>query len=134
MKSQLRLLDIIIFVAIISILAAIALPTYHTNMKRAKAYEAEITLDVLRDMLLAYYQQKKHYPISTNPIRLINLNDINIDNNELTGKFYKAENYFYISSPNGRTFRIKASGSKSKSRLIPREIDEAGHIFKYTTF
>ena len=69
MKSQIRLLDIIIFIVIIGVLSAIAIPTYYSNLKRAKAFEAEITLDVLRDMLLAYYQQKQHLaPQRHNPM------------------------------------------------------------------
>lgn len=133
-SSKMRLIDIVILLGIIGILATIGLPAYQSNMNRAKAYEAEITLEVARNILLSYYQQKGNFPIAPAPIKLIDIKDIEIDSFELSGKYYQASDYFYISDPDGNSFKIKATGTKPGMESNSREIDETGQIRKTTTF
>jgi len=132
-KSRIRFLDFFILLVIIGIVASVTLPTYFSNIEKAKAVEAEITLDVVHDVLLNYYHQKKQFPIATSPVPLICLPGVNFDSDELDGKYYHAENYIYISNPAGDSFKIKAIYPQNPVKLS-REINESGKIFTQISF
>jgi Tfp pilus assembly protein PilE len=133
-NSRLRLLDILILLSVVGILACIALPAYHANMNRAKAYEAEMTLEITQHVLLNYYHQKGHFPIETVPIQLTTLKELNFEFSELNGQFYSASDYYYISDSLGNSFKIKAIGSKPGMKMINREIDDVGNLCSIVSF
>ncbi len=133
-NSNLRLLDVIIFILIIGVFATFAIPAYNANMKRAKAYEAEITLEVIQKIIQNYYQENGHYPIINNVTQLSSLMNLDLNDEELTGQYYSASDYFYVSNSNGQKFKVKAIGTKSDVRTLNREIDESGNIYKTITF
>lgn len=133
-SSNLRLLDVIIFILIIGVFATFAIPAYDANMKRAKAYEAEITLEVVQKIIQNYYQEHGHYPIINDATPLSLLTNIDLNDDELTGRYYSATDYFYVSNSNGQKFKVKAIGTKSDVKTLNREIDESGQIYKTITF
>ena len=133
-NSNLRLLDVIIFILIIGVIATFAIPAYNANMKRAKAYEAEITLEVIQKIIQNYYQEHGHYPIINDAIPLSSLTNIDLNDDELSGRYYLASDYFYVSDSNGQKFKVKAIGTKPEVRSLNREIDESGKIYRKLTF
>lgn len=58
------LLELLVVMAIIGILAAIAVPTYKSSMKKAKESVLKQDLFTLRDLLDQYYADKAKYPSS----------------------------------------------------------------------
>jgi type IV pilus assembly protein PilA len=59
------LIEIMIVVAIIGVLAAIAIPVFAAQMKRAKTSEALLQLNVLGKNAKAFYQVQARYPQGT---------------------------------------------------------------------
>jgi len=129
-----RLLDIFIFVVVIGILAMIALPAYQSNMSRAKAYEAEMTLEVVKSILMNYYEKEHHFPIVEKPTCVVDISELELDEAELAGKFYTAADYTYTSNKDGSAFKLKAIGSKNGMKSIDREINDSGIISASISF
>lgn len=133
-NSRLRFLDILILTLVIGIIGTIALPAYHNNMNRAKAYEAEMTLETVRHLLLSYYQKEGHFPIVLQPTLLINIQDIEVDSVNLNGMYYKATDYYYLSDEDGIKFKIKAQNLTPEMKQLIREINENGQIVNKISF
>ena len=57
------LVELMIVAVIVSILAAVAIPIYQANVKRAKASEADACLGSVRTALRVYYAENAAYPV-----------------------------------------------------------------------
>ncbi len=119
------ILELLIIFLIIGIMTAVALPVYQANLTRAKQVEAESTLDTIRTFLKIYHAIHESYPVSQNYVNIIELTELNISQEELTGQYYTADCYFYKSTGSADyilkseceglpSLRMNAAGTLSK--------------------
>src|SRR5215470_9240996 len=62
------LIELMVVVAIIGILAAVAIPAFMKNAKKAKTTEATINLKKLQDGAISYYHEEKNKAGASTPI------------------------------------------------------------------
>jgi len=120
------LLDLFILFVIIGILASVALPAYHSNMKKARAYEAEVMLKTIQSQLNTYYEEFGKFPISEKFTCVCLISELEIDPITLNGKNYRSTDYFYRSTEDGQKFILKAIVSNGKESSLNREIRQDG--------
>lgn len=128
------LIDLFILFVIIGILASVALPAYQNNLKKAKAYEAEVTLKILQSMLRTYFEEYGHYPLVEDFTCVCLIPELEIDPVEIDGKNYHALNYTYKSSEHGQKFVLKAIVSNDKESSLNRQINQDGVVFACSVF
>lgn len=122
------LVELMITVVIVGILAAVAIPLYQANVKRAKASEADAALGSIRTALRVYYAENGAYPIKASATRVDSIG-IDIQSSDLNGKYFTISNYTYQSS-DGVSYTIKATGSGSQSG-INRQMDQDGNLTSF---
>lgn len=133
-ENGFSLIDLVILFVIIGILASIALPAYQSNLKKAKAYEAEITLKIIQSLLSTYYEENGKYPIAEDFTCICQIPDMKIEPVEVNGKNYHAADYIYKSYENGQKFILKAIVSDDKESSLNREINQDGVVFACSVF
>ncbi len=133
-ENGFSLIDLVILFVIIGILASIALPAYQSNIKKAKAYEAEITLKIIQSFLSTYYEENGRYPISEDFTSICQIANMKIEPVDVNGKNYHAADYIYKSYENGQKFILKAIVSNDKESSLNREINQDGVVFACSVF
>ena len=68
--NGLTLIELIICMAIVSVLAAIAIPTYQDYQEKAKVHNAVIEIASMASIIGAYWQEERSYPDSLAEIGL----------------------------------------------------------------
>jgi len=102
------LVELMIVIVIIGVLAAVAVPIYNNNVRKAKMSEADAALGSIRTQLRVFYGENGSYPI-VNPEALVlgaNWNDIK--EGELTGTYFSDSSYYYSSS-DGEDYTIRCA-------------------------
>ncbi|MFZ5516143.1 MAG: type IV pilin protein [Candidatus Zhuqueibacterota bacterium] len=122
------LLDLFILFVIIGILASVALPAYNSNMKKAKAYEAEVTLKTIQSLLNSYYEENGKFPVVEKFTCVCLIPELEIDPMELDGKNYHSTDYIYRSTDDGQKYILKAIVSNEKESSLNREIRQDGVV------
>ncbi len=120
------LVELMITVVIVGILAAVAIPLYQANVKRAKAAEADAALGTIRTALRVYYAENGAYPVKASPTRVDSIG-IDISSSDLNGKYFGISNYTYTGTTT--TYTVKATNS---SLGIYRQIDQDGNLADFT--
>lgn len=120
------LVELMITVVIVGILAAIAIPLYQANVKRAKAAEADAALGSIRTALRVYYAENGAYPVKTSATRVDSIG-IDINSSDLTGKYFSISNYTYTGTTT--TYTVKATNA---TLGIYRQIDQNGTLANFT--
>lgn len=113
-----------IVIVIIGVLVGAAVPIYKHNLEMAKRTEAVSGIGGIRDQLKLYYAQEGSYPISDKYRKVIGQDWNNIKTGELTGKYFKDNNYRYRSY-DGIEWRIKCNKNKVLSKSL--WLDETGY-------
>src|SRR5215475_12569929 len=68
LKGGFTLIELMVVVAIIGILAAVAIPAFMKNARKAKTTEATVNLKKLQDGAVSYYHEEKNAAGSVVPI------------------------------------------------------------------
>lgn len=118
-------LELIIILLIIGMMTAIALPIYEANLTRTKEIEAESTLDTIRTFLKIYYAIHESYPVSPQSVNVVKLSELNISSQELAGKYYSADCYYYQSTT-GSDYILRAECETLPSLTM----NDAGSVSK----
>ncbi|MBT6010486.1 MAG: hypothetical protein HOG80_03785 [Candidatus Marinimicrobia bacterium] len=113
-----------IVIVITGVLVAAAVPIYKHNLQLAKRTEAVASIGTIRDQLKMYYATEGSYPISDRYNKVIGRDWNDINKGELTGKYFKDNNYRYRSY-DGIEYRIKCNKNKVLSKSL--WIDETGY-------
>lgn len=101
------LVEVMIVIVIIGVLAAVSVPVYSNNIKKAKRAEADNSLGSIRSQLGVYYGEHGRYPKQHPAVDYVigaSWNDIKTG--ELDGKYFTDSAYTYYGSPNGKEFKI----------------------------
>jgi len=122
------LVELMIVVVIIGILAAVAVPIYQTNVKRAKAAEADAGLGTVRTALRVTFAEKSVYPIKANYTRVDSVG-IDITSTDLNGTYFSVQDYKY-QSLDGISYSIRVTGSGAQTG-INRQIDQTGTLSNF---
>jgi len=122
-KGGFSLVELMIVIVIIGALAGIAVPIYQKNLEYAKRSEAVAALGTLREHLRVYYAETGSYPIADSFTKVINMDWIDLEAGELTGKYFRDKNFKYRSY-DGIEYRLKCQKNKVLSHQV--WIDETG--------
>ncbi|MFQ5825692.1 MAG: type IV pilin protein [bacterium] len=120
------LVELMITVVIVGILAAVAIPIYQAQVKRAKASEADAALGTIRTALRVYYAENGAYPVKSSATRVDSIG-VDINASDLTGKYFSISNYTYTGTTT--TYTVKATNA---TLGIYRQIDQAGTLADFT--
>ena len=122
-KNGFSLVELMIVIVIIGVLAGAAVPIYQHNLEVAKRAEAVAGIGTVRKQLRMYYGSTGTYPISDKYRKVIGQNWNDINSGELTGKYFKDNNYRYRSY-DGLEWRIKCNKNKVLSKSV--WLDQSG--------
>lgn len=122
------LVELMITIIIIGVLASVAIPLYYSNVKKAKASEADSALGTIRTAMRLFYAEYGRYPISTSFSAMTGIIDsLDIDTLDISGRYFKAGAYTYKSLSSATKFEIRAQGS-GQANNINRQMDQTGTL------
>ena len=121
------LVELMIVVVIVGILAAVAIPMYTGQIKKARASEAEATLGSIRSSLRVMYAENREYPDAPTSGYPWDIVGIGIDSTDLVGKNFAATEYQYASTHND-SFTVTVTGTAAAVSGITRQINQDGDI------
>ena len=117
------LVELMIVIVIMGVLAGAAVPIYRHNIEVAKRSEAVTGIATIRDQLRIYYAQEGIYPVSDTYKKVIGRDWNHIKTGELTGKYFKDNNFRYRSY-DGIEYRIKCNKNGVLTKAV--WLDESG--------
>ena len=95
------LVELMITIVIVGILAAVAVPIYTANIKKAKMSECDAALGTIRTALRVYYataDPTPKYPTAAATTEVSTVVGLDIDAADLAGKYFIATNYTLTSA------------------------------------
>jgi prepilin-type N-terminal cleavage/methylation domain-containing protein len=122
------LVELMITVVIVGILAAVAVPIYQANVKRAKGSEADAALGSVRTALRVYYAENGSYPTEATYTRVDSIS-VDISSSDLDGTYFDITDYTY-QSVDGVSYTIRATGSGAQAG-INRQLDQDGTLSNF---
>ena len=95
------LVELMIVIVIVGILAAVAIPIYQGNVKKAKMSECDAALGTIRTALRVFYAEHGEYPDTKGQEKGEEFfsDSLDIQKPDLDGKYFKTENYTVNSDP-----------------------------------
>jgi len=127
-QSGWTLVELMIVVVIVGVLAAVAVPIYQANVKRAKASEADAGLGTVRTGLRVYFAENSTYPVKASYTRVDSIG-IDIGSTDLNGTYFSIADYKYQCA-DGSNYTIRATGSGVQTGTN-RQIDQAGTLSNF---
>lgn len=97
-KNGFTLVELMIVIVIVGVLAAIAVPIYTNNVKKAKMSEADAALGTIRTQLRISYAENGVYPTVDPAAAVVGGAWNNIVAGQLTGKYFADASYTYLSA------------------------------------
>ena len=119
------LVELMIVIVIVGILAAVAVPIYTANIKKAKMSECDAALGTIRTALRVYHaahDPAPAYPTAVAGTQVSVVSGLDIDAADLDGKYFSAANYTL--SSNATAYTITCTNAAILSN--PRTLDQAG--------
>jgi len=98
------LVELMIVIVIVGILAAVAIPIYQGNVKKAKMSECDAALGTIRTALRVYYAENGNYPEVTDAGVSFLSDTLNIQEPDLDGRYFSSNCYKVTSTPT--TYKI----------------------------
>lgn len=120
------LVELMIVLVIIGILAAVGVPIYNGNIKKAKQAEADATLGMIRTELRVYLAENDVYPpntVAATAEAVTAVSGLGFASGDLTGKYFAAAAYTYLRETTTTFTLTCAAGSVLDA---DRTLDEAG--------
>ena len=119
------LMELMITIVIISTLAAIAVPIYNNNVRRAIQTESDMALKNIYNNLRVYEAEFEFWPMSANPEPVVGADWNTIGVGELDGRYFTDASYTY-SSADGIRFTLTCA--KGAYLEYDRVMNESGTI------
>jgi len=120
-KGGFSLIELMIVIVIIGILAAVGVPIYTGNVKKAKQSECDATMGTIRTQLRVEYAENDIYPVANSAVTAVAALDFVAA--DLTGKYFTAANYTYVSA-DSVTFTLTCANNGVID--ADRTLDQAG--------
>ena len=117
------LIELMIVIVIIGILAAVGVPIYTANVKKAKQSECDATLGTIRTQLRVEYAENDIYPLAASATDVTAVAALDFTAADLTGKYFVATNYTYVST-DSVTFTLTCANNGVID--ADRTLDQAG--------
>ena len=92
------LVELMIVIVIVGILAAVAIPIYQGNIKKAKMSECDAALGTIRTALRVFYAEHGRYPIFDGDLNDVQ-DSLSIQEPDLDGRYFAASDYTLTSTP-----------------------------------
>jgi len=118
------LVELMITIVIVGILAAVAVPIYTANIKKAKMSECDAALGTIRTALRVYYatnDPEPKYPTAAANTPVSTVSGLDIDAADLLGKYFIAANYTLLSADTAYTITCD-----NVILTTPRTLNELG--------
>ncbi|MBL7135086.1 MAG: prepilin-type N-terminal cleavage/methylation domain-containing protein [Candidatus Marinimicrobia bacterium] len=118
------LVELMIVIVIVGILAAVAVPIYTANIRKAKMSECDAALGTVRTALRVYYATADpipKYPTAAAGTQVSAVSGLDIDAADLAGKYFIATNYTLTSADTFYTIKCD-----NALLTTPRELNEIG--------
>jgi len=126
-KRAFSLVELMIVIVIIGILAAVAVPIYSNNIRKAKQSEADGALGSIRKQLLIFKAEHGRFPKEVHNNYVIGAEWNNFKSGELTGKYFSDSSYTYRST-NTQVFTLVCDkGSILEFDRTMNELGEFGY-------
>ena len=123
------LVELMIVIVIIGVLAAVAVPIYNNNVRKAKMSEADAALGSIRTQLRVYYGENGSYPVVAVAAAVVGGAWNDIKAGELTGAYFTDANYTYVSADGvSYTITCAANGILDSDRTLNQDGTFAGGI------
>ncbi len=104
-QNGFSLVELMIVIVIIGVLAAVAVPVYSNNVKKARMSEADASLGAIRTELRLYYGANGEYPTAATAEAVVGASWNDIKSGELTGQYFADASFTYLSA-DGSAFTI----------------------------
>jgi prepilin-type N-terminal cleavage/methylation domain-containing protein len=117
------LVELMIVIVIVGILAAVAIPIYQGNVKKAKMSECDAAMGTIRTSLRVFFAEHGRYPIFTGAVTGLG-DSINIAPVDLSGKFFATTDYSLESDDS--TYTITCEKDDIFGVDNDRTLDQAG--------
>jgi len=101
------LVELMIVIVIVGILAAVAVPIYQSNIKKAKMSECDAALGTIRTGLRVYFAANNAYPTAVAGTAVTAVTGLDISASDLAGKYFVATDYTLTSD--ATTYTIACS-------------------------
>jgi len=121
------LVELMIVIVIVGILAAVAIPIYRGNIKKAKMSECDAALGTIRTALRVYYAENGNYPVVTNADTSYFRQHLSIQEPDLEGRYFSSDNYTLDSDSTGSTYTITCT-NVDIFPSEPRTLDQDGEF------
>jgi type II secretion system protein G len=105
------LVELMIVIVIVGILAAVAIPIYQGNIKKAKMSECDAALGTLRTALRVYYAENGNYPEATDADTSYFRQHLSIQEPDLDGRYFTSDNYTLDSDSAASTYIITCTNN-----------------------
>jgi len=119
------LVELMIAIVIVGVLAAVAIPIYRGNIKKAKMSECDAALGTIRTGLRVYYAEHSKYPEATGATPIVDddplLISLGLSSTDLDGKYFAGSDYFLVTSDS--TYTISC---ENDSLGVNRTLDQLG--------
>ncbi len=125
------LVELMITIVIVGILAAVAVPIYTANIKKAKMSECDAALGTIRTALRVYYatnDPSPAYPDVTADTEVSTVDALDIDAADLDGKYFNPEHYTLESSSTANTYKITCRTDLAIGTDSVRTLDHEGAL------
>ena len=97
LASGFTMVEMAIVIGMISIVTAITVPIYVSNVQKAKLSEADANLGSIRTQLRIYYGQNSEYPKAPTAAKVIGASWNNMNTGALNGRYFSDSSYTYVS-------------------------------------
>jgi type II secretion system protein G len=102
------LVELMIVIVIVGILAAVAIPIYQGNVKKAKMSECDAALGTIRTALRVFYAEHGRYPVFEGAVNVVQ-DSLSIQEPDLEGRYFSSDNYTLKSTSS--TYEIKCTNT-----------------------
>ena len=124
------LVELMIVIVIVGILAAVAIPIYQGNIRKAKMSECDAALGTVRTAMRVFYTEHGRYPrvADETPVTGSALGDsLNISETDLNGKYFNASNYT-VDEITDSTYTIVCDNADVLGTDNTRKLDHSGNF------
>lgn len=112
------LVELMIVIVIIGVLAAVAVPIYNNNVRKAKMSEADAALGSIRTQLRVYYGENGAYPVAASSEYVLGASWNDIKAGELTGAYFTDSSYTYVGTATTYTISCAAGSILDSDRTL----------------
>jgi len=118
------LVELMIVIVIVGILAAVAVPIYQSNIRKAKTSECDAAMGTIRTGLRVYYAANSAYPTAAAGTVITAVTGLDITANDLNGKYFVATDYTLESADS--TYTITCTKDDLFGAGNDRTLDQTG--------